>query len=102
MERITIQELNKRSANNEEIFVLFSAEWCGQCKMAKLLINKLKDNYKNFIFVEVDVDDENLWDHETLNIKQVPTFVGFKNKKIIFNASGYQTEENLTLLLNEF
>ncbi|NQX83536.1 MAG: thioredoxin family protein [Mycoplasmataceae bacterium] len=101
MERITIEELNIKILNNEVLFVSFTTEWCGQCKMSKLLINKVKKNYSNIIFVDVDVDDNDLWDNNILNISQVPTFVGFKGKKTIFNESGYQIEDDLINLLNK-
>lgn len=101
MLKINFEELNKKIELGEVLFVSFSAEWCGQCKMSKLLIEKLKGDYPHINFVEVDVDDNGMWDNDKFNISQVPTFVGFKDKKIIFNASGYQVEEALKELLNQ-
>lgn len=101
MERVTLEELNRRNANGDKILGFFSAEWCGQCKMSKLLLEKVMPDFKDIAFLDIDVDDEDLWDHDTLKITQVPTYVGFKDKKIIFNASGYQVEENLINLLNQ-
>lgn len=100
IERINIEELNKKVNNEQVILAVFSAEWCGQCRMSKLLIKKIKGDFPNIIFVEIDIDDNKLWDENTLKISQVPTFIGFKEKKIIFNESGYQSEIILRELLN--
>ena len=101
MIRISLDELNSKIMNEEVIFAVFSAEWCGQCKMSKLLIEKVMHDFPNVIFVEVDVDENKLWDDDTLKISQVPTFVGFKNKSTTFNVSGYQVEEELIKLLKQ-
>ncbi len=101
MKKVNIQELNSLVANNTTLMVKFSAEWCGQCKMASLLIDKVKGDFSEVEFVEVDVDDNNLWDDGTLNITEVPTFVGFKNKTTVFNQPGYQVEDKLVELLNK-
>lgn len=100
MRKINIEELNSLVANNTTLLVKFSAEWCGQCKMASLLIDKIEGNFPEVEFVEVDVDDNNLWDNETLKITEVPTFVGYKNKTTVFNQPGYQVEDKLVELLN--
>ena len=102
MEKIEFKDLNSKIEMDQNILIIFGAEWCGQCKMAKLLIKKIQGDYPNLIFVEIDVDDNNLWENEQLNIKSVPTFLGYKNKEQIFNVSGYQTEENLKELLQKF
>ncbi len=99
--RIDLNELNSLVANGKKLFVKFSAEWCGQCKMASLLLDKVQLDYPDIEFVEVDVDDNELWDHETLKISVVPTFVGFKNRETIFNQPEYQVEDSLRQLLEQ-
>ncbi len=101
MERIDIEELNNRIKNHKLVVVIFSTEWCGQCKMSKILVEKIRKKFKDVHFFEIDVDDNNLWDNENFDIKEVPTFLGFKNKERIFLESGYQTEEKLTNLLKK-
>ncbi len=101
MKRIKIEELNTLISNGETLLVVFSAEWCGQCKMASMLIEKIKGDYPEVNIVDVDVDDNGMWDNDTLKITSVPTFVGYKNKQIIFNEPGYQLEENLRKLIEQ-
>ena len=102
MEKIEFKELNNKIEMDNNLLIVFSSEWCGQCKMTKLLIEKVKSDYPNLVFVEINVDDNNLWENEKLNIKSIPTFVGYKNKEQSFNTPGYQTEENLREILNTF
>ncbi len=100
MEKIlNLKDLNNKLKASEKLVLIASAEWCGQCRMAKLLIEKIKNDYEDVVFVEIDVDDNNLWDDKTLNVTQVPTFISYKNKKVINNISGYQTEDKLKEML---
>lgn len=100
MEKINLIDVNRRIDTNEKVFLKVSAEWCGQCKMTKLIFDKIISKYPNIIFLEIDVDDNNLWDDKILNVKQVPTFIGYNKKKIVFDIVGYQAEEELLKLLD--
>ncbi len=101
MEKIKIDVLNKKIETDENLVIIFTTEWCGQCKMSKELMEKIIENYSNVVFLEIDVDDNNLWDNESLGIKKVPITIGYKNKKIIFNEHGFQNEEKLNDLLKQ-
>ncbi len=101
MERINIDTLNSMVAKGEKLLVVFSAEWCGQCKMTKMLIEQVRVDYPEIKIVEIDVDDHELWDDSSLNITSVPTFVGFNNKQTQFNQPGYQGEESLRSLFEQ-
>lgn len=101
MEKINFKDLNLIIEKNEKILIMFSTKWCGQCKMASLLIEKIRNDFSAIKFIEVDVDDDDLWDHKEINIIEVPTFIGYTNKKRILNVGGYQIEENLRKLLKK-
>lgn len=102
MKKIKLKNINDAIIKNENLVIVFSTEWCGQCKMAELLVNKIKGNYPNVVFVKMDVDDNDLWNDKIIEIQSVPTFIGYKNKNIIFNKEGYQNEDNLIKLLDLF
>ncbi|BDU67470.1 MAG: thioredoxin [Candidatus Tyloplasma litorale] len=101
MKKINLKELNDLISSGDKIFIKFGAEWCGQCKMSGLLIDKLEPLYTDIKFFEIDVDDNNLWDDKKLNITEVPTFLGFDNKKLKFNSPGYKIEDELVKLINQ-
>ncbi len=99
--RITLEEFTQKNAEGEKMFVKFSAEWCGQCKMSELILDKVQASYPNIQFIELDVDDNGLWNNDSLDISEVPTYVGFNNRQTIFNHKGYKNEKEIIALLNE-
>lgn len=65
------------------VIVMFYAAWCGKCAMMKPVIEDIEKKYLGRIkFCEVDIDES-----PTLAAKYeadiVPTFILFKEKKII-------------------
>ncbi len=99
--RVDVDGLNGLVASGKKLLVIFSAEWCGQSKMARMLVEKVKVAYPEIEFVEVDVDDNDMWGNDTLDIKVVPTFVGYDSRQTIFNQKEYQIEEDLIKLLEQ-
>ncbi len=97
--RINIQQLNSRINSGKKLLVKFSAEWCGQCRMSSLLIEKVKSDYDDIEFIELDIDDNDMWDDESLKIKKVPTFIGYDKKHLIINEEGYHNEEEIRNLI---
>lgn len=102
MERISINELDSKINASSKVVAIAAADWCGQCRMLKLIVAKIKDNYPGIVFVELDVEGDNLWEHSTYDIKEVPTFLFFKDAELIERIVGYQYEDKLTEILNQF
>lgn len=98
--RIDLEKLNTVVSQGGKLLVLFSTEWCGESRMTNLLIEELRENYSEIEFVEIDIDDNDLWENENLNLLSSPTVVGYNNRKVIFNVKGYQFKEDLIKLLD--
>lgn len=79
----------------------FSAEWCGPCKaMAPVLqevAGKIKDKGR---IVKIDVDKNRALSSQ-LNIMGVPTFILYKEGKIVWRESGMQSANKLEKLIIE-
>ena len=77
MEIINLKKLEELKTQSNNLLVMFSAEWCGECKMNNLLLEDIEAKYADFTFVKIDVDEERLWaddGNETYKIMSVPTF----------------------------
>lgn len=102
MERISIDKLEGKIHTSDKVVAIATADWCGQCRMSKLQIEKFKETYPEILFIELDVEGDNLWEHSEYKITEVPTFLFYKDKELIETVIGYQYEDKLNNLLNQF
>lgn len=66
----------------------FYAEWCGPCKMMAPVVDQVASEMAGKVKVlKVDVD-RNQKAALTYNIQGVPTFILFKNGKIVWKQAG--------------
>lgn len=86
---------------NEKVLIIFSADWCKYCHIAKNDMNndpKLSEIMKNYTIVDVDFDvDKDIV--RGYNIKSIPTFVVFEGGKEKGRLEGYKGPNSLLLLL---
>jgi thioredoxin len=74
------------------VFVDFYADWCGPCKMTSPIVEELANEIKEVKFVKVNVD-ENPDLASQYNIFSIPTFLIFKDGKIIHQFVGARGKE---------
>lgn len=84
----TTQVLEKKGI----VFVDFYAEWCGPCKMTAPIIDQLAIEQKDVTFYKVNVD-ENGELASQYSVFSIPTFVIFKDGKIVAQFSGAMGKE---------
>jgi thioredoxin 1 len=81
----------------EKTLLIFSAEWCGPCKLVhKDLIEdkNLSEVIKNYNIIDVDYDvDTDLV--SGYNVKIVPTFIIYQDGKELKRQSGYSSSKIL-------
>ncbi len=69
---------------NTSTFVVidFFATWCGPCKMISPQLEKLSHQYKNVVFIKVDVDEfeDIASDHQ---VSAMPTFLFYKKGALL-------------------
>jgi thioredoxin 1 len=84
------------------LLVDFYADWCGPCKQIAPFIEKVeKENEGKLIVAKVNVDNS-LEIVQRYGVQSIPTLLFFnKDKKIVKQSTGFQSEEVLKQLVNE-
>jgi len=78
--------------------LMFSAAWCGPCKVAKPVFTQLKETIQDVEFEVVDVD-ENPVMATNFSVSGVPTFVILKDDHEVARVSGGANVKNVKELL---
>lgn len=91
-----IQELNEKNFD-ENIkdgikFVAFTADWCGYCQKQKPILKEIAD--QNIWIGEVD-SDRNPSLVQRFGINGFPSFLLFKEGKLLAQFAGYQPKYEL-------
>ncbi|MTI22188.1 thioredoxin [Fulvivirga sp. RKSG066] len=96
---LTEDNLKEIVENNEMVMVQYGATWCGNCRITKPKFKRLASENENVQFVYVDA--EKLPNsRELAEVKNLPTFAGFKNGALVSQASGNKVEL-ITNILDE-
>jgi thiol-disulfide isomerase/thioredoxin len=87
--------------NAEKTLIIFSADWCKYCQVAKNDMKndpQLSEIIKNYTIVDVNFDvDKDIV--KGYNIKTIPAFVVFENGKEKGRKIGYHGPSNLVNFL---
>ena len=74
-------------SNNEKEILYLTATWCGPCQKIKPEYRKLKQEYKDIAFHEIDVDhNQDL--SEQFGVNSIPAFFFVHNKTVVKKFNG--------------
>ncbi|MBO9617972.1 MAG: thioredoxin [Niabella sp.] len=84
---------------DKPVLVDFTATWCGPCKMMAPVLHDLKTKVgEKLSVIKVDID-QSPQAAAAYQVQSVPTFILFKNGKVLWRQSGAmplsQLEQNL-------
>ena len=82
---------------NGLVVVDFTATWCGPCKSITPYFHQLNEEYKNVLFLKVDVDDNEETTQEC-DISSMPTFQFYKEQNKVGQFSGADKDKLLDLI----
>lgn len=102
-----VTQLNAKNFKKEVLeskkpaMVDFFASWCGPCKMMMPIVEELAEKLKDMIKIgKVDIGEE-----EGLagkyGIMSIPTFLFFKNGKVVDQANGAIPKEKLAAIIKK-
>ena len=94
----TLQELID---SEKPLLVDFYADWCGPCKTMNPVIKEVAhvmDGKAKVVKVNID---KNVKAAQTFGISGVPTFIVFKNGKVLWRHSGTIDKNSLLSVLNQ-
>ncbi len=95
----TDENYEKELVVNEPVFVKFSAEWCGPCKMIAPVLEELAVEYEGKVkFINVDIDKTSI--ASKYAIRGVPTMLFIKDGQVVNTIVGSQTKSRVQLALD--
>jgi thiol-disulfide isomerase/thioredoxin len=99
---ISMASVFANDSDYKPVLIMFSADWCKYCQVAKKDINNdkvLSEVVKNYQVVTADFDvDKDLV--EGYDIKSIPSFVTIKGRTVT-KKIGYKGPKDLTKFLEE-
>jgi len=92
------EELVEISATGKT-YVQFSASWCGPCRLLTSTVEKLEHELTGVKFVKIDVEKNRDLAQE-YSVRGVPKIVIIENGKVIAEAIGAKSEQQLKDLIS--
>ncbi|MFY0608177.1 MAG: thioredoxin family protein [Cyclobacteriaceae bacterium] len=98
MIELTEDNLQELISENDQVIVQYGASWCGSCRIVKPKFKRLAGENTDTVFAYVDA--EKFTESRALaEVKNLPTFAGFKGGKLVSNVSGNK-QETITEVLD--
>ena len=85
--------------NNKLCVVDFFATWCGPCKMMGPVVEQIEKEMGATVKVGKVNIDENASLATKYNVMSIPTFLVFKDGKLVNSLVGVQDKENIKAML---
>ena len=97
MTKLTQKIYTELLKSDETYLLLFSADWCGSCKMLKPSLEKVAKEKGLEIYTYMVDEDNSL--SNSLGVMSLPTVIKFKGDKEISRFTGNHTQKKLQELI---
>ena len=99
MTEVTGEQLEQLKKEGKNILLDLHGLWCVPCKQLMPKLELLEEQYKNVVFVKIDVD-ENMELAKDLGIRSVPTVIIYKGNELVNRSQGVQPDGFYKDILN--
>jgi len=94
------ETIKKAQEDGQPVFVDFYAEWCGPCKMAAPIVDKLAGEYNGkAVIAKVNVDENKV--ARDYGVMSIPTVVIIKNGEEIDRKIGFPGEDGYKEMIDQ-
>jgi thioredoxin 1 len=102
MSVIKVTKENFAEIKNSEKTVLidFYADWCGPCRMVSPIVDKIAEENPQYLIGKVNVEEEQEL-AQAFGVSSIPTLVVLKNGKIVEQAVGARSKNQILTLLKD-
>ena len=101
MSVLKIDKNNFKSAvvdSDKPVLLDFWATWCGPCRMVAPIVDEIAEENPQFVVGKINVDDE-LELAQAFRIMSIPTLIVMKNGKVVDQAVGFRSKDQILELL---
>lgn len=98
--KLTKSNFDETVDKNRLLVIDFWAEWCAPCKSFAKVIETISDQYPQFVFGNVNIDEEKELAEE-FAIQSIPAVMIIRDRVVIFAETGALSVKGLSDLLDK-
>jgi thioredoxin 1 len=98
---VTSENFDEKIKNSEVAIVDIWATWCGPCKQLSPIIDEVSSELGLKVTVGKMDADANLDFVKTLNVRNIPTILYYKNGEVVERTNGLKTKNEILSIVNK-
>jgi thioredoxin 1 len=98
---VTSENFDEKIKNSEVAIIDIWATWCGPCKQLSPIIDEVSSELGTKVTVGKMDADANLEFVKTLNVRNIPTILYYKNGEVVERTSGLKTKNEILSIVNK-
>jgi thioredoxin 1 len=91
----------KNFIENSLSLLYIRADWCGPCKQLSPIIDEVSSELGDKVVVGKMDADANLEFVKTLNVRNIPTILYYKNGEVVERTNGLKTKNEILSIVNK-